>query len=445
MRAARLLPLILAVAPLAMGGDRSAARLAADVPRVDFTRYQTSNGMRVLLSPDQSSPTVAVSITYDAGSRNERPGQTGVANLLHAMLLRDLRRQYKDRLLLPDAERDEACGGSNNQERTSYSLSIPADRWERALPLLAEPMRALEIDPASLDRRRAEILKQRRSGDDAAARAAGRLLELSFTSFAYRHGVEGSAADLRALTVVDVRRFFQTYFAPDRAALALAGNFDATAARRAIEKHFGPIPRRDLSLPVNAAEAVPAGERRAVLAEARATHPQILAAYKTVPSDHPDWYTLNLLADILGQGKSSRLQRALVATRLALDLGEGMSESRAPALFRIRVNLPPGGAVERVEEVLDREIARVQRDGVTEAELALARSQESDYWRQLLATPRGKAEALARLAIYYRDPERINGELKTILGRTAGDVRRVARTYLNRDRRAVVVTLPAAP
>ena len=430
-----LLPLLLVVARLA---------LAADVPQVELAQYQTARGMRVVLAPDKRSPTVAVSVTYDFGSRNERPGQTGVAQLLHAMGLRDLRNRCKDRLGIPEAGMDEACRGSINQERTSYSLTLPADRWESALSLLAEQMRALDIDPARLDRERAEILEQRRSGDDAFAGAAEKLLDLSFTSFAYKHDVGGSAADLEALTVADVQRVFQTYVAPDNAALALAGNFDAAEVKRAIEKHFGPISRRGPVPPVSVTESVEAGERRAVLEEPRAKHPQYLAAYKTVPSDHSDWYALNLLADILGQGETSRLHRALVETRLASDFGEGMSESRGPSLFRIRVNLPPGGDIQKVEAAIDAEIARVQRDGVTEAELALARSQESEYWRQVVATPRGRAETLSRFSIYYRDPEHINGELKAILGKTTGDVQRVAQTYLSRERRAVVITLPSA-
>jgi zinc protease len=430
-----LLPLIFVVAQVA---------LAAEVPRVDFTQYQTANGLRVLLAPDKGSPAVAISITYDVGSRNERPGQTGVVNLLHAKLLRDLQRGCKERLLIPDAERDEACRGSNNQERTSYFLSVPADRWERALLLLTEQMRSLEIDQASLNSQRADLLEQRRSGDDASARAAETLLDLSFTSFAYKHGVEGSAADLAALTVADVQRVFQTYFAPDNAALALVGNFDAAEVRRAIDKHFGPIPRRGPFPPVHAGEEIPAKERRVVLEDARAKNPQYLAAYKTVPSDHSDWYALNLLADILGQGEASRLHKALLAPRLVLDVAEGMSELRGPSLFRIRFNLPPGGDIKKVEDALDAEIARVQREGVTEAELALARTQERDYWKQILATPRGRAETLTRFSIYYQNPELINGELKAILGMTAGDVQRVARKYLNRDHRAVVITLPAA-
>lgn len=159
-----------------------------------------------------------------------------------------------------------------------------------------------------------------------------------------------------------------------------------------------------------------------------------------MPSNHPDWYALNLLADILGQGPKSRLHRALVETKLVADLAEGMSESRGPSLFRIRLNLPPGGSIQRAEEVLDREIARVQRDGVTEAELELARSQERSYWEQVLSTPRGIAETLTRFSIYYRNPELINGELKAILGMTAADVQRVARKYMNPENRAVAIT-----
>lgn len=412
--------------------------VSADPPRVDFTDYRTAQGMRVLLAPDRSASLVAVSITYDFGLRNERPGQTGVANLLHTLLLLDLQRRCKEKLLIPDAEKDEACRGSNNQERTSYTLTVPADRLEPALSLLAGQMRAL--DPAGLDGVRTEILEQRKS-EDAYARAVETLLGLSFTGYPYKHGVEGSEADLKALKVSDVQRIFQTYFAPDNAALALAGNFDEAAAKRTIEKHFGPIPRRGPFPPVDTTEPAAAGERRTVLEDARATHPQYLAAYKTVPSNHPDWYALNLLADILGQGPKSRLHRALVETKLVADLAEGMSESRGPSLFRIRLNLPPGGSIQKAEEVLDAEIARLQRDGITEAELALARSQESDYWKQALATPRGRAETLSRFSIYYHEPELINGELKAILGMTAADVQRVARRYLTRDNRAVVVTL----
>lgn len=388
---------------------------------------------------------MAVSLTYDFGSRNERPGQTGAANLLSTRLLRDLRQGCKEKLLIPEAERDEACRGSNNQERTSYSLSVSADRLERALSLLAEQMRGLGIDQSSLDGLRADILEQHRSGDDPSARAAEMLLDLSFTSFPYQHGVEGSTADLAALTLADVQRVFQAYFAPDNAALALAGNFDAAEARRVIEKLFSPIPRRGPFPPVNAAETVPSKEQRAVLEDARAKNLQYLAAYKTVPSDHPDWYALNLLADILGQGETSRMHRALLAPGLVLDVAEGMTESRGPSLFRIRLNLPPGGDIKKVEDVLDEVIASIQRDGVTEAELALARTQESNYWKQVLATPRGRAETLTRFSVYYRDPERINGELKALLGMTAADVQRVARKYLVKDNRAVVLTLPAAP
>lgn len=400
---------------------------------VTFTDFRTDQGMRVLLAPDASAPHVAVSLTYDFGSRNERPGQTGVANLLHTALLRDLQGQCKEKLLIPDAERDEACRGSNNQERTSYTLTVPPDRLEPALSLLAGQMRAANVDLDSLERRRPSA--------DPYARAAETLLDLSFTSFPYKHGVEGSEADLKALTAADAQRVFRTWFAPDNTALALAGNFDPAAAKRVIEKHFGSIPRRGPFPPVDVKEPAAAGERRKVLEDARATHPQYLAAYKTVPSNHPDWYALNLLADILGQGPKSRLHLALVETKLVADLAEGMSESRGPSLFRIRLNLPPGGSIQKAEEVLDAEIARIQRDGVTEAKLALARNQEQDYWKQVLATPRGRAETLSRFAIYYDDPELINGELKAILEMTAADVQRVARKYMNRDNRAVVITL----
>jgi predicted Zn-dependent peptidase len=154
---------------------------------------------------------------------------------------------------------------------------------------------------------------------------------------------------------------------------------------------------------------------------------------------------MNILADIIGQGDTSRLHTALVMKNLAASVPEGMDESRGQSLFRLGAALLPGVSVEMVEAIIDSEIERIQRDGVTQREVEKARSQEGAYYAEQLSTPAGRASLLARSTLYYDEPNRINTELEFILAVTTQDVQRVAQKYLVKTNRAVVILQPDAP
>jgi predicted Zn-dependent peptidase len=153
--------------------------------------------------------------------------------------------------------------------------------------------------------------------------------------------------------------------------------------------------------------------------------------YPTAAAPSADWYALNLLADILGQGERSRLQRALVGAGLATRFGEGMTESpRAPNYLRMRAVPAPGVSAERVRAVIDREIARLQRELVTDEELKTAHEQELRFAAEQLGSPAAIASAAARNALFYGDANRALGDGARMQKVTKQDVRRVARTYL---------------
>lgn len=168
-------------------------------------------------------------------------------------------------------------------------------------------------------------------------------------------------------------------------------------------------------------------------------------AYVTPDSMHPDWFSLNILADIVGQGERSRLQQALVASGLAVSFGEGMTETPCgSSLFRMRARVAPGVSMSEVEAVIDRHMARLAHELVSEAEMLVARKQEVAWAATQLKEASGVANAAARMTLFYREPERINNEVAKMTAVTREEVQRVARKYLQKSNRVVVLTSNAS-
>lgn len=433
-------------AALAAAALLPAPARAQRVPEVAFVDYRLPNGLRVLLSPDRSAPVAAISVTYNVGSRDERPGRTGFAHLFEHLMFQGSANVGKGEHFLLIQNNGGTLNGTTSQDRTNYFAVLPANQLDLLLFLEADRMRSLDVSQANLDNQRAVVQEERRQRYDNQpyGQVYETLLDLVHDSFAYKHSTIGSMADLNAADLDDVRRFFRTYYAPNNAALALVGDFDVAEARRKIEKYFGAIPRQPAPPPVNVAQPPLNGERRKTLHDPLAPLPQIRMAYRTVPGDHPDFFALAVLGGILGGGRTARLYLALVETDRATSAGAGLAESRGPSLLFVTASLPRGGKPEEVEAVIDREIARLRRDGVTEAELAKVKTQARAAFVGGLESAQSRANVLSQYAIYYNDPNRINTELGSLQKVTAEDVRRVAQKYLARENRAVVTVLPGS-
>lgn len=403
--------------------------------RIKFTRYELANGLRVLLAPDEEESSVAVNISFDAGSKKEIPEQAGVAILLQNILLQQFR-EIRGEMLKP-------FEGALNEERASYFSEFTASQLDSVLSSLAGQMRAPGINQTHVDVQRLALenecgrLDERRFG-----RVQEALLELIYKDSAFKYGAICSLPDLSHLSSETAKSFFATYYVPNNAVLVIVGNFKEDDAKKIVAKHFGVISRQAVPPKVDFDNQQFSSERRKVITHSRASTATYISAYLTVPSNHPDWYALNLLADIIGQGDTSRLYTALVTKKLASSVPEGISESRGQSLFRIGAALLPGASVEMVEAIIDTEIARIQSNGVTQAEMDKARLQERQYSVEQLGTVLGRAGFLARTMLYYNDANRVNTELGRIEAVTVEDVLRVARKYLVKANRAVVIAHP---
>ncbi len=418
---------------------------SAKTPQVKFEDYTLPNGLRVLLSPDKSAPVVSISVTYNTGSRNERPGRSGFAHLFEHMMFQGSENVGKGEHFFLIENNGGTFNGTTNQDRTNYFATLPANQLDLALFLEADRMRSLDISPANLDNQRAVVQEEKRQSYENRAYGGVQeaLLDLAYEGFAYKHTTIGSLADLDAASLDDLRQFFKTYYAPNNAALALVGDFDVRAAKQKIEKYFGGIARQPAPAPVVFNEPAPPGERRKTLSDPLARLPQVNVAYRTVSGNEADYFALEMLGVILGRGRTSRLYQALVERNLALSAFAGAQESRGPGLFHVGMTLPPGSDPARAEQAVDEEIARVQTGGVTSDEMSKARAQERAAAVGQLQTTLGRANALSQYAVFYNDPGRINTELTRLQAVTADDVRRVARKYLTSANRVVVIVQPA--
>ncbi len=431
----------------AQGGPASGedAKSRPDHRQYKFTSYRLANGLRVVLAPDDTQTGVAVNLSLDAGSRVENAEQAGLAGLVQRIVLRSLRRAQA-------GERRESGGGPLkpfegvvNQERASYLAELTAGQLELVVSLLARQLNAPDLTQTALDEQRLVMLDECRQLDDRRfGRVQEALLEAIYKDAAHKYGAICSLPGLNHLTLGRAEAFLKTYYVPGNAVIAVVGNFEEDEARGVVAKHFGAMSDREMPPDAEVSDRPLSLGRREVINYPRAGAATYMSAYPTVPSNHPDWYAMNILADIIGQGDTSRLHTALVAKNLAASVPEGVAESRGRSLFRVGAALLPDVRVETVEAIIDAELARIRHDGVTQAEIERARAQERAYYTEQLGTPAGRASFLARSTLYYGDPNRVNTELGFVLAVTARDVQRAARKYLVKTNRAVVISRPGA-
>jgi zinc protease len=430
----------------------------AKVPQIKFTDYRLPNGLRVILSVDHSAPVVAVSVTYNVGSRDEHKGRTGFAHLFEHMMFQGSANVGKGEHMLLIQDNGGTMNGTTNQDRTNYFETVPANQLDLALFLESDRMRSLDISQANLDNQRAVVQEEKRQSYDNQpyGHTAEALQQLAFSSFAYQHTTIGSMEDLNAATLDDVRSFFKTYYAPNNACIAVVGDFKEADAKKKIEKYFGSIPRQTPPPPPDVAEGPISGEVRKELADPLARLTQMEIAYKTVSGDDADAPALQVLGSILSSGRTGRLYSAIVDKKLALQARAGGMAGRGKGLFSFTASVPPDGNAKTVEKAWDAEVERIQTDGVSEDEVRRAQTQARAA--QIVGGgggPRGgggpgggmqsvlgRANALSQNAIFWNDPGRMNTQLSRLEKVTAADVKRVAQKYLKKDARVILVTNP---
>jgi predicted Zn-dependent peptidase len=417
------------------------------LPKVEFTDTTLDNGLRVIIAPDHAAPVIAVSLTYNTGSRNEKQGRTGFAHLFEHMMFEGSANVGKGEHMLLVQNYGGSLNGSTNNDQTNYFEELPKNQLDMALFLESDRMKALNITQANLDNQRNAVQEERRLRVDNQpyGKSSEELDSMAYDNFAYHHSVIGSMDDLNAATLDDVKDFFRIYYAPNNVVLVIAGDLDPKDTLAKVKKYFGGIPRQPAPPAVDMKEPDHDKERRKTMNDALARLPQYRAVYNIGPGNTQDTYALQILSSILSNGRSSRLYQHLVHDKqLALNAGAFAQARRGPGLFNV-VALPrPGVKIEDVEKALDDEIEAIKKDGVTQEEMDKVHTQLLRQAIQTRSSMLGIANQLGTATIFYNDPNLINSAYEKLIAVTPEQVKLAAQKYLVPAHRSVVITMPGA-
>jgi predicted Zn-dependent peptidase len=307
-------------------------------------------------------------------------------------------------------------------------------------------MRSLALNQANLDNQRNAVQEERRLSIDNQPYGKSELEidNLAYDNFAYKHSTIGSMADLDAASLEDVKDFFRIYYAPNNAALALVGDLDPQETLAKVKKYFGAIPSQPAAPKVDLAEPEHYGERREVIYDPLARLPQLLISYHIPRGDTPENFQVQVLANILGTGQSSRFYQHLVKEKqLAVSIQMQPEARIGPGLLYITATPRPGVKPEDLEKAIYEEIEAVQKDGVTPQEMEKARTQYLRSQIQGRQSSLFTAMRLGQNAVYFNDPELINTSFDKFNAVSIEEVKRAAQKYLATSERTVVTTLPA--
>ncbi|HEX8183374.1 MAG TPA: pitrilysin family protein [Blastocatellia bacterium] len=440
------------IAVLIAGANWPAAR--AQSFKVNFTQFQLDNGLRVVLSEDHAAPVVAVVVYYDVGSRDEARGRSGFAHLFEHMMFQGSENVGKAEHFKYIESNGGIMQGSTHSDFTNYYEFLPSNQLELALWLESDRMRSLRITPENLKNQQEAVKEEKRVSYDNQAYwpALIKMDEMVFKNWANAHSSIGSMEDLDAANISDVQKFFDTYYAPNNAVIVIAGDIDRAQAEALVRKYFGSILRQKAPPPVDTSEPAEVAERKAVADDPHAEMPAIAIAWKIPARRTRDFYAIALLKSILFDGESARLYQKLVKEKaVSLEVSGTLEERRGPGQVAVFSIHKPDVKTEQVQSIIEAEIERVKKEGVTAGELVKVKNQyrlsrflgggDGEYTS--LQTPLGRALALAEFTMFDNDPSLINTELDRYLAVTPAEVQDAARKYLDMANAAVLYIRPA--
>lgn len=442
LRAGAALLALLAVASAGASGQEAGA--------IGYETYRLDNGLRVILSEDHSTPVAAVDVWYDVGARDEQPGRSGFAHLFEHMMFQGSANVGKAEHLTMVESVGGSVNGSTSEDRTNYFQTVPANRVNLALWLEADRMRSLAVTEENLANQTETVKEERRLRVDNQpyGKSFLRFTTMPYdsaTCFGYAHSVIGSMDDLDAATVEDVQSFFDTYYAPNNATLAVVGDFDPERVKGMIESYFGGIESSDPPPEPSCEVDYDAGFRIDTLRDTNANLPAIFWSYRMPDHDGPDSRALELLASLFGQGESSRLHRKLVKeTGAALNVNGFVSSRRGPGLFAGFAIANQGVGADSLLTLARSEVERLRTEPPTAEELQKAKNDHEATTVMGRQRVLQKAEALQHFAHFHDSLDEVDTDLEQYMAVTRDDLQRVIGEYLTRDNLSVVVTLPSA-
>jgi len=413
-----------------------------------YAKRTLRNGLDVIVHEDRRVPIVAVNLWYHVGSKNERSGRTGFAHLFEHLMFEGSE-HYNGGYFLPLQQAGALLNGSTNSDRTNYWEVVPTSALELALWMESDRMGYLlpALTRERFETQRGVVLNERRQNYENRPYGMA-FMALSAALFPPDHPYHwltiGDAEDLRAMEFEDVRSFFRTYYHPANASLALAGDIDSERGFELAEAYFGDIPRGDKPSSVHADASV-AREVRLVL-EDRVELPRVYMAWHSPAMFADEDAEADLLADLLANGKTSRLYRTLVYDkRMALDVSAYQHSREISSFFLLASTAAPGQSLTEITALIDERIQHLADEGpvAEEMERGLAQAEAHFMYRlQTVGGFGGKSDQLNAYNVFRGDPDFFANDLARYQRATRESVRSAARRYLAFDRRVVLSIVP---
>ncbi len=419
--------------------------VAAVPPQSKISDTVLPNGLRVLILEDHVAPVFSIAVNYNVGSRNERQGRTGFAHLFEHMMFKGSENVGQNEHPYLMFMNGGSMNGTTNKDRTVYYETLPSNQVELALFLEADRMKSLAITKENLENQINAVQEERRLGVDNQpyGKVGDMLPELAYKNFGYGHSVIGSMADLSAATVQDVADFFKMYYAPNNAVIGIVGDVDTKATLEKVKQYFGAIPRQPNPPVVDTTEPAQTEEHRTNVDDALARLPRVDMAYHVPASSSPDYDALTVLTTILSGGRSARFYENIVRQQqLATSVNAFVGETRGPGLLTIIATPTPGKSVADVEAAIDAEFEKVKNGPLADWELEKARVAARRNYVASQGSSLQRAIVLSQNAMFYNDPDLLSKRQQRIEKVTAADVQRVAKQYLVKTNRTVIVTTP---
>jgi zinc protease len=416
--------------------------------QIPYTKTTLANGLDVIVHEDHQLPMVAVNLWYHVGSKNERPGRTGFAHLFEHLMFEGSA-HHDAGFFEPLQRAGGLLNGSTNTDRTNYwevmptgaldlALWMESDRMGHLLPALSEEKFVNQRDVVLNERR--QNYENRPYGLAGVALAAA----LFPPDHPYHWITIGDPEDLRAATLDDVRTFFETYYHPGNASLTLAGDIAVDRALELAEQYFGEIPRGPAPPPVLAAS--PAIASRSLLLEDRVELPRLYLSWHSPAMFAPDDAELDLAADVLAHGKTSRLYRQLVyERRVATDVSAYQHSRELSGLFQVACTAAAGVALPVLEQATMDAVQSLAADGPTADELARAEAQTEAqfvYRLQTVGGFGGKSDQLNAYNVFKQNPGFFDADLARYQSVTGAGMASAVRRWLVGQPRVALSVVP---
>ena len=416
------------------------------LPQTPIKQFTLTNGLRVILSPDNSVPVVSVAVYYDVGSRNEKTGRTGFAHLFEHMMFQGSENVPKAAHFQHIFNAGGTMNGTTSTERTNYYETLPANHLPLALWLESDRMRSLKVTQENLDNQRQAVQEEKRLRYDNQpyVNAFLRINELIFSNPANAHSTIGSMDDLDAATIDDVKEFFRIFYAPNNAVLTIAGDFEEHKARELVQHYFGSIPSQPKPPSVDVSEPEEVAIRREIFYDKLAPSPAFVLGWKIPPRRTPIYYALALAGDLLFEGDSSRLYQKLVkGQESVVSIQGGVDERRGPSAWYIFALPKPGEEVAEIREQIFAELKELATAGPSEEEMEKLRNSLSNDAVRGRQSSMYRAQRIAEYALYDNDPQLFDSELSIYLSITADEIKNAVSKFLDVENRVVLDIVPS--